>query len=303
MVPDEAMAGASRKRVLVTGAGGQVGRALAQTVPTEIDAVFLHRQALDVADAGSVAKALAAHRPQVIINAAAYTAVDRAESEADQAYAINAQGPAHLARAARDLGAELLHISTDFVFSGSQGQPYRPEDRTAPINVYGASKVAGEEAIAAILGEQALILRTSWVYAPWGQNFLQTMLRLMETRPLLRVVCDQVGSPTSAHSLAGALWRALARPDFRGIQHWTDAGVASWYDFAVAIQEEALALGLLSRRIPIEAIPSSAYPTPARRPANSQLDKSRSYAALGAAAHWRVALRETLAAQATASTA
>jgi len=289
-------------RVLVTGAGGQVGRALAESVPAGVTATFLDRRQLDIADAAAVEACLKAHRPQVIINAAAYTAVDRAESEPEMAQAINAKGPANLARAAATLGAELLHISTDFVFSGSQGQPYRPEDRPAPINVYGASKAAGERAIREILGEGALILRTSWVYAPWGQNFLQTMLRLMETRPLLRVVCDQVGSPTSAHSLARALWQAVARPDFRGTQHWTDAGVASWYDFALAIQEEALALGLLSRSIPIEAIPASAYPTPARRPANSQLDKTEAYATLGAATHWRVALRQVLGAQANAPT-
>ncbi|MGC9128775.1 MAG: dTDP-4-dehydrorhamnose reductase [Acidithiobacillus sp.] len=291
------------KRVLITGAGGQVGRALAQSVPAGVQAIFVDRQQLDISDAAAVTACVCAHQPQIIINAAAYTAVDRAESEPDRAQAINAVGPGHLARAASTLGAELLHISTDFVFSGSQGEPYRPRDAVAPVNVYGASKAAGEQAIRETLGEDALILRTSWVYAPWGQNFLQTMLRLMETRPRLRVVCDQVGSPTSALSLADALWRATAQRDFRGTQHWTDAGVASWYDFAVAIQEEALALGLLSRSIPIEAIPASAYPTPARRPANSQLDKTEAYAALGAAPHWRVALRRVLSAQATSSTA
>lgn len=291
------------KRVLITGAGGQVGRALAQSVPAGVQAIFVDRQQLDISDAAAVTACICAHQPQIIINAAAYTAVDRAESEPDLAQAINTLGPGHLARAASTLGAKLLHISTDFVFSGSQGQPYRPRDAVAPVNVYGASKAAGEQAIRETLGEDALILRTSWVYAPWGQNFLQTMLRLMETRPRLRVVCDQVGSPTSALGLADALWRATARRDFQGTQHWTDAGVASWYDFAVAIQEEALALGLLSRSIPIEAIPASAYPTPARRPANSQLDKTEAYAALGAAPHWRVALRRVLSAQATSSTA
>ncbi|MBU2829440.1 dTDP-4-dehydrorhamnose reductase [Acidithiobacillus ferriphilus] len=290
------MAGeADRYRVLLLGAQGQVGWELQRSQPPSVMLRALGRQDLDIRDVGKVRAAVESFRPDCLINAAAYTAVDRAESEADMAYAINRDGAAHCALAAQACGARLIHLSTDFVFDGAQSTPYQPGAPAAPLGVYGASKAAGEQQVREILGDAALILRTAWVYSAHGSNFVKTVLRLLAERDVLRVVGDQIGTPTWAAGIAGALWRALDHPDFTGIQHWTDAGVASWYDFSVAIQEEAVAAGRLQRSIPIEMIPTSGYPTPARRPAYTVLDKSTSYATLGPAPHWRAALRQMLA--------
>lgn len=281
-------------KVLIAGGSGQLGKALVATAPPEHRVVAADRALLDITDPASIRAAIAEHRPDLIINAAAYTAVDKAESEADAAYAANRDGPAELARQAHACGARLVHVSTDFVFDGRGSSPYLPGHPVAPIGVYGASKAAGEAAIASVLPE-ALIVRTAWVYAAHGHNFMRTMLRLMASQPALRVVADQVGTPTHAFSLARAIWALDAR-GAKGIQHYSDAGVASWYDFAVAIQEEALALGLLDRSIPIAPVRTSDFPTPARRPAYSVLDKTETYAHLGQpAAHWRVELRAALA--------
>jgi dTDP-4-dehydrorhamnose reductase len=230
----------------------------------------------------------------VIVNAAAYTAVDRAEGESDLAFRINRDGADHLATAAREIGARLVHVSTDFVFDGRASRPYRPEDSTGPLNVYGASKLAGEQAVAAAAPD-ALIVRTAWVYGPSGGNFLATMLRLMASRTEIGVVADQIGTPTSTLTLASALW-ALAGGDARGTLHYTDAGVASWYDFATAIAEEAAATGLLARAPSVRPISTADYPTPAARPAFSVLDKSATFTLLGGPPpHWRAALRAVLA--------
>lgn len=280
--------------VCLFGAGGQLGHELQRRVPAGIELQAIDRRQVDLSQPEQIRALLDHLQPQILLNAAAYTAVDRAEAESELAYAVNAEAPGILAEWAAAKGARLLHVSTDFVFDGEQGRPYRPEDPIAPLGVYGASKAAGEAKIRAQLGEQALILRTAWVYSQFGNNFVKTMLRLMAERESLSVVGDQIGTPTWAGGLAAALWKAVQAPDFVGTQHWTDAGVASWYDFAVAIQEEALQLGLLQRAIPIQMIPASAYPTPARRPACAVLDKSGSYAALGSAPHWRVPLRQML---------
>ncbi len=283
------------KRVLLFGAHGQLGWELQRHRPESVELLALARAQADIADPEQVEKITHTFQPDLIINAAAYTAVDLAESEPEKAYAINRDGAAYCARAAQKNAARLIHISTDFVFDGTQATSYQPDAARRPLGVYGASKAAGEVEVERILGANALILRTAWVYSAHGKNFVNTMLRLLAARDSLSVVGDQIGSPSWAAGLAAAIWRATQQPDFTGIQHWTDAGVASWYDFAVAIQEEALALGRLQRAIPIHMIPSSAYPTPARRPACAVLDKSASYAALGAAAHWRQALRQMLA--------
>jgi dTDP-4-dehydrorhamnose reductase len=186
-----------------------------------------------------------------------------------------------------------VHISTDFVFNGASGTPYRPGDAADPQSVYGATKLQGEQA-ATEADPHALIVRTAWVHAATGANFVRTMLRLMADRDRLTIVSDQVGTPTYAPSLARGLW-SLAKADASGIHHFTDAGVASWYDFAVAIHEEAAGLGLLQRPVDIVPIPSTNYPTPARRPAFSVLDKSATWSALGGPApHWRVNLRACL---------
>lgn len=284
-------------KVLITGASGQVGSALLTSAPSGVELRALTHTQLDIADARAVHAAVKSYRPQVIINAAAYTAVDKAETEPFMADAINAQGPQHLAEAAyTEDGCRLIHISTDYVFNGRATQPYRPGDPTDPLSVYGRTKLAGEHAILAALGARAAILRTAWVYAPQGKNFLLTMLRLMRERGAVRVVADQKGTPTAAASIAGALWRMAALPQVHGVLHWTDDGVASWYEFAAAIAEDALAAGLLSQPATVTPIATADYPTPARRPANSVLDSSHAVAQLGLTpAPWRANLRTTLA--------
>jgi len=277
-------------RVLITGANGQVGRALQATAPAGAELVSTDVDQLDICNPDAVARFVAEARPALIVNSAAYTAVDRAEGDADLAHRINADAVGHLAVAAAANGARLVHISTDFVFDGTKGSPYLPDDAPNPLSVYGATKLAGERAA----GPAALILRTSWVYAAVGGNFVHTMLRLMRERDEVRVVADQIGSPTFATGIAEAIWK-LAGQGAQGIFHYTDSGVASWYDFAVAIQEEALALGLLDRQAKVTPIATSDYPTPATRPSYSVLDKGATVAALGGAApHWRVHLRRML---------
>jgi len=277
------------------GAGGQLGRELERTVPTGVAAVFRARAQLDIAEPGAVAACVAETAPQLVVNAAAYTAVDKAESEPEAAHRGNAEGPATLARACAETGCRLIHISTDFVFDGTSSRPYRPDAATAPLGEYGRSKLAGELAARAAL-PSVLMLRTGWVYSSFGGNFVKTMLRLMSEREELSVVSDQVGTPTWAHGLAGAVWAAAARPQLQGIYHWSDAGVCSWYDFAVAIHEEALALGLLSRPVSIRPITAAEYPTPAQRPAYSVLDKADTWRDFGLQGiHWRSQLRAMLA--------
>jgi len=282
-------------KVLLTGAGGQLGRDLRRTVPSFVRLLPFERDALDISDAWAVTALLDEERPDLLINAAAYTAVDRAENEREQAWAVNADGVANLGRAAARAGTRMLHVSTDFVFAGEQSSPYLPTDCPHPLSVYGASKLAGEQELLAISRGEALIMRTGWLYAAGGRNFVSTILRLLSEREEVRVVADQIGTPTWTRSLAEALWAAAARPTLRGIYHWSDAGVASWYDFAVAIQEEALRLGLLRRAVAICPIATADYPTPARRPPYSVLDKSASWRDLAQPArHWRVCLREML---------
>jgi dTDP-4-dehydrorhamnose reductase len=283
--------------VLVTGAQGQVGRCLLASAPPDVTVVGLTRAQLDVGDAEAVQRTIAAHGPAIIINAAAYTAVDRAETEADAARRVNGSGPRHLAQAAAASGARLVHISTDFVFDGRSGVPYAPDAPTAPLGVYGLTKLEGEQAVLELLPAAAVVVRTAWVYAAHGANFLRTMLRVMGEKGLVRVVADQIGTPTAADSLAGVLWALAQRPDVIGLQHFTDAGVASWYDFAVAIAEEAAALGLLPQGVRVVPIGTADYPTPARRPAYSVLDKRALLAALSLEpCHWRVSLRRVLGA-------
>ncbi len=284
-----------KQTVLIVGAGGQLGRELQRTAPPELVCVPMTRAQLDIADGAVVARCLAATTPQLVVNAAAYTAVDKAESEPESARRGNAEGPGTLAQACARQGIRLIHISTDFVFDGTSSQPYRPEAATAPLGEYGRSKRAGELAVQSAHPE-ALILRTGWVYSSFGNNFVKTMLRLMGERDELAVVADQVGTPTWAHGLAAAVWAAAERPQLRGIYHWSDAGVCSWYDFAVAICEEALALGLLARPVKIRPIPAAEYPTPARRPAYSVLDKTNSWRDFALeGVHWRQQLRAMLA--------
>ncbi len=277
-------------RAVILGGSGQVGRALAAATPAGVVAVPLDRATLDVTDVHAVKAMIDREKPAIILNAAAYTAVDTCESAEAAAFAANATAVGLLADAARSCGALLVHISTDFVFDGKACMPYRPDAATGPVSAYGRSKLAGERAA----GRDAVIVRTAWVYAAQGRNFVRTMLRLMAERPEVRVVADQIGTPTYAPGLAGTLW-ALAQRGIPGIYHFTDSGVASWYDFAVAIQEEALAIGILDKQVPIVPIATADYPTPASRPHFSVLDSTATYAATGhVAPHWRVNLRTML---------
>lgn len=280
-------------KALILGAGGQVGRALVATAPLDVDVVALTRAQCDVTEPAAIAAALGRVQPAFVFNAAAYTAVDRAESEPDAAHLLNAWAPGRIAEATREAGARMVHISTDFVFDGTADRPYRPDDATSPLGVYGATKREGEEAVLAA-DPAALVVRTAWVYDSEGSNFVRTMLRLMAERDRLTVVADQHGTPTWASSLASALW-SLAGADATGLHHFTDDGEATWHDFAVAIAEEGRALGLLDREVEIVPIATADYPTPACRPAYSVLDKTATWAELPAPPpHWRVNLRTCL---------
>jgi dTDP-4-dehydrorhamnose reductase len=281
-------------RVLVTGAAGQVGRAFHELAPAAARVTALTHADLDITDGAAVRRAVDTHKPQWIVNAAAYTAVDRAENATDAAQALNSTAVGHLAHAAESGAARLVHLSTDFVFDGRACVPYEPNAATAPLGVYGATKLAGErQALGS--GARAIVIRTSWVYAAYGLNFVRTMLRIMAERPEVRVVCDQTGSPTWATGLAQVLWRMLALDAAAGIYHWCDAGIASWYDFAVAIQEEALQRGLLRHAVPVLPIRSHQFPTAAQRPPYSVLDSTHTRTLTGAAAtHWRTQLRKML---------
>jgi dTDP-4-dehydrorhamnose reductase len=282
--------------VLVTGASGQVGRALLASVPAGVELQAVTRAQLDLCNAGAVRAAVTDFRPDLIINAAAYTAVDAAESEPQRAAAVNADGPRHLAESARDLdNCRFLHISTDYVFDGSSTEPYRTDDTPNPLSVYGRTKLAGERAVLEILGDRAVVLRTAWVYAPYGRNFLLTMLRLMRAGAPVRVVADQTGTPTAARSVARALWRLAELPRIHGILHWTDAEATTWHGFAQAIAQEASAAGLLPACPDVTPITTAQYPTPALRPARSVLDIRDSAAKLELRPIlWREGLRQTL---------
>ncbi len=280
-------------KVLVLGSTGQVGRAVAQSVLSHHEVVTRSRAELDIGNEQAVARALAEIGPQWIVNAAAYTAVDLAEDERAQAQAVNDAAVAVVARAAASADCRLLHLSTDFVFDGGANRGYLPMDEPNPLSVYGVTKLAGERHV--LLDGTGIVLRTAWVYASAGRNFVLTMLRLMREREQVRVVCDQIGTPTWATGIARAIWGLMERSAASGIYHWTDLGVASWYDFAVAIQEEALARGLLSRAVAIVPISSSDYPSSARRPAFSVLNTDATRAVLGQPGHhWRYHLRMML---------
>ena len=304
-------------RILLTGSSGQLGMALRASLPTQIngdpvDLILTGRnvdsdmglEPLDLADVNQCKEAIQKHQPDWVLNAGAYTAVDRAEAEPELAHAVNAGAPRALAEAlaATSAQARFLQISTDFVFSGEQGFPYLPEQPHAPLGVYGASKAFGEQAVGEVLNYglhgRASILRTSWVYGPVGSNFLLTMLRLHAQKAKadepLRVVADQVGCPTSTLGLAAACW-AVIRHEVSGIFHWSDAGAASWYDFAVAIGEIGQMCGVLDRAAEVQPIPAADYPTPAKRPSYSLLECNSTMQKLKLPhRHWRSALQEVM---------
>ncbi len=287
-------------RILITGQHGQVSRELQHRLRDLGELVVLGRDQLDLANSDQIRQHVRTHRPGLIINAAAHTAVDQAESEPDAAFAINAIAPGVLAEEAKALGIPLVHYSTDYVFDGSKPAPYTEADTPNPLGVYGQSKLAGEQAIAAVGGEY-LVLRTSWVYSSHGKNFLLTLQRLLQEKPQMRIVADQIGAPTWAGTIANSTralierWQAGQAGDW-GVYHLTAQGETSWFGFAEAIGQYLRAEGKACAEL--EAIPSSAYPTPARRPLNSRLDCRRLQQQWQVSQpQWQDALRECLAEQ------
>lgn len=284
----------SKLTILVVGKNGQLAYELAQTQPSNVTAHFFDSKALDVRNQQQVESAIADIQPNVVINASAYTAVDQAETDEENAYAVNAKGVEYLALVCKKMNARLIHISTDFVFNAAKNTPYAIDDTTNPLGVYGASKLAGELAINTLYPDNSVIIRTSWVYSQHGNNFVKTMLRLMAEKPELGIVSDQIGSPTWANGLAKACWKFVFYSEC-GTFHYSDLGVASWYDFAVAIQELGLEKGLLKNSIPIKPIKAASYPTPAKRPSYSVMDTDKTYQILETdGLHWRTALNSML---------
>ena len=284
----------SHPLALVLGAGGQLGQACLAVVPPQLRVPGLTRAQCDVTDHEALRDCLQRLSPQMVINAAAYTAVDAAEEDRHRAQVLNAEAPKHLATLCTERGIRLVHVSTDFVFDGAATTPYLTTETPAPIGVYGKTKLQGEQAVLAS-GAAHAVVRTSWVYAPQGKNFMLTMLRLMGERGAVSVVSDQVGAPTAASSLAHICWLLAQNAEAQGLFHWSDEGEISWYEFACAIRDEATAMGLLTTPVTVEPITTSAFPTAAKRPAYSVLNAKQTCNRLGVAQRpWRDALRDTL---------
>jgi dTDP-4-dehydrorhamnose reductase len=298
-------------RILLTGVNGQLGQELQQTLAPLGEVIGVGRQTMDLAQADSIRQAIGEIKPDLIVNAAAYTAVDKAETETELAKLINAVAPTIMAQELARSGGALIHVSTDYVFDGRKNTPYFEKDAPNPLSVYGQSKLAGEEGIQqASVSEAAhkelryIILRTAWVYGTCGKsNFVKTMLRLGADKDEIRVVADQVGSPTWAYDIASAIATMLPLlaseqakvSSLTGIYHFTNSGVASWYDFAVAIFEEAKQIGFPLKVQRVVPITTSEYPTPAQRPAYSVLSGNKISAVLGThPPHWRQGLRQML---------
>ena len=279
--------------VFITGSPvGQLHWELLRSCPEGIS--ISSDESLDITDADAVKDAITKAKPDVIINPAAYTAVDKAEEDSKLAHAINANGVVNLVAAAKPVNAHIVHISTDYVFSNGDGSPFKVDAPVGPVSVYGKTKLEGERALTSAMPDSSVIVRTAWVYSSNGNNFVKTMLKMMAERDEIGVISDQIGSPTWARSLAGALWSATLKRT-TGIHHWTGGGVASWYDFAVAIAEEAVALGLLDKIILIKALRTDQYPSNVARPFYSVLDISRTSEALDLnVTHWRSDLRAML---------
>lgn len=266
-------------KFLITGAKGQVGYCLTQQLQGKHEILAVDRDELDITDQSAVKNAIENFHPDVIINAAAHTAVDRAETEVELSKAINVKGPQYLAEAAKDVGATILHISTDYVFDGQREGKYKETDATDPQGVYGKTKLEGEQAVAKA-NDKFIVLRTAWVFGEHGNNFVKTMLRLAKTRDTLGVVADQIGGPTYAGDIAASLIqiaeKIIAGEDVQyGIYHFTGEPCISWYDFAKAIFAEAVSQKVLEKAPLVNSITTADYPTPAKRPANSCLDLTK----------------------------
>jgi len=285
-------------KILLAGGSGQLAQELQPILLSVGEVIAVDRTRLDLSQPESIRQAMADIQPDLVVNAGAYTAVDKAESEPELARAVNGIAPGILAEECEKLGASLIHFSTDYVFDGSKSSAYLETDSTNPLGIYGESKLAGEEAIRKA-GNRHIIIRTAWVYGNCGKgNFVKTMLRLGKEREEIRVVADQIGSPSWTADLAAAtahIMPAIGLEDF-GTYHYTNSGVCSWYDFAIAIFEEAEKLGFplkVQRVIPITTVE---YPTPAKRPAFSVLSTVKISALLGTyPPHWRQGLRQMLA--------
>tara|TARA_B100000700_G_scaffold148161_1_gene165059 strand:+ start:12998 stop:13864 length:867 start_codon:yes stop_codon:yes gene_type:complete len=273
-------------KIVVIGNAGQLSYELVRILGE--DTICLGPEDTDITKLDVLTETLSNLAPEVIINAAAYTAVDKAEDDQALCYAINSTAVENLATYCKQSGAFLVHVSTDYVFNGHKGSPYLPDDPIEPQGVYGKTKADGEKAMFELLPDASCLIRTAWVYSSHGNNFVKTMLRLMVEKPQLTVIDDQIGTPTWAKGLAEACVSAAINKT-AGVFHWTDEGVASWYDFALAIQELGLEKGLLESAIPLLPIPSSQYPTPAKRPHYSVLDKQSTREAFATCnpTHWR----------------
>ena len=280
-------------KIVVIGNAGQLSYELVRILGE--DTICLGPEDTDITKLDVLSETLSNLAPDVIINAAAYTAVDKAEEDQEICHAINATAVENLAKYSKQANTFLVHVSTDYVFNGHKGSPYLPTDSIEPQGTYGKTKADGEKALLAILPEASCLIRTAWVYSSYGNNFVKTMLRLMTERSQLTVIDDQIGTPTWAKSLAEACVTA-AENQTAGVYHWTDEGVASWYDFALAIQELGVEKGLLDKSIPVLPIPSSEYPTRAKRPHYSVLDKQTAREAFTACkpTHWRKQLASML---------
>ncbi len=259
-------------RALIIGKDGQLAQALIANKPSSIHVTTMGRDDVDIGSLASLITAIELTRAELIINTAAYTQVDMAESQREQAFLVNRDGAGNIALAAKQTQTRLIHLSTDYVFNGQQGQAYSIDDRPDAINVYGASKLAGEQAVMAVNYEDACIVRSSWLYSQFGTNFVKTMLRLMTQQSKLSVIDDQISCPTSASELGQFIWSLSQQDKLAPMYHWSDAGRASWYQFALAIQDIALDLGKLDTRIPIVPISSSQFSSAASRPKFSLLD-------------------------------
>ncbi|MDA1372683.1 MAG: dTDP-4-dehydrorhamnose reductase [Proteobacteria bacterium] len=270
----------TKPSILLTGSRGQLGLTLAHywsasDLAKKFELLHYDIDEMDLTSTSAVNQELNRVMPHTIVNTAAYTAVDQAEAERDAAFAVNEHAVANLADWAAAHDCRIVHVSTDFVFDGRQDSPYGPEDIAAPLSIYGASKLAGEQQLAARLPDNHVIVRTSWLYSEYGKNFVKTMLRLMQQQEELGVVADQIGSPTSTHTLAAFLLSLLNHKSKPGIYHWTDGASISWYEFAVAIQREYVNQGMLNRKVMINPITTAEYPTAATRPAYSVLDRNK----------------------------
>ncbi len=281
-------------KILVTGARGQLGAELCDLLRGRGDEVLaLGRESMDFLKPGTLDAQVKQHAPDWVINCAAYTQVDKAEEEVTEAYLVNRDSAAALARSIRETGGRLAHVSTDYVFDGAQGRPYHEDDDGCPLNVYGKSKWEGEEAVRSI-DDRALIIRTAWVYGASGTNFVKTILRLAQERDELRIVSDQIGTPSWARDIAHAIVELVDKQEL-GTYHFTNEGVASWYDFALAITEEAANLGFDLRVRRLLPITTREFPRPAVRPACSVLGKEKIRRKLdNPIPHWRESLRNML---------